>query len=92
MAATFFAVHPEPVEHIHIDETKYELMRTAILETLKVYGSLGLLELSALVEERLKGTFDGPISWYFTTVELDLEARGEIRRVPNSRPQVIEIA
>lgn len=29
----------------------------------------------------------GSVSWYTTTVKLDLEARGELERVPGSRPQ-----
>jgi len=28
--------------------------------------------------------------WYYITVKLDLEERGEIRRVPGSRPELIE--
>jgi hypothetical protein len=29
----------------------------------------------------------GSVTWYTVTVKLDLEARGEIERVPRSRPQ-----
>jgi hypothetical protein len=49
------------------------------------------MKLNAAVEKKLSGTFDGSVPWYFTTVKLDMEARGEIRRVPNSKPQLIEI-
>jgi hypothetical protein len=48
-------------------------------------------QLGALVEEDLHDSFAGSVLWYYTTVKLDMEARGEIRRVPNSRPQVIEV-
>jgi hypothetical protein len=32
------------------------------------------------------------VTWYVTTVKLDLEARGEVKRVPNSRPQLVKLA
>ena len=92
MATTFFASHPDPVKQgVRIDKTKYETMRTAIIDVLKAYGRMTFMELNALVEEKLNGSFDGSVSWYFTTVKLDLEARGEVRRVPKSKPQVIEL-
>ena len=37
-------------------------------------------------------TTEGSISWYVTTVKLDLEARGLIERVPRSRPQRLRMA
>ena len=33
--------------------------------------------------------WDGSVSWYFTTVKLDLEARNILMRVPGTRPQQI---
>ena len=38
------------------------------------------------VNRKLKGKFDGDISWYAETVKLDLEARKVIERI-GSRPQ-----
>ncbi len=35
--------------------------------------------------------FDGSVKWYFAAVKLDLEARGEIRRVLKSLPRMIEL-
>ncbi len=31
----------------------------------------------------------GSVSWYTTTVKLDMEVRGEIERLPGSRPKRI---
>jgi hypothetical protein len=39
-----------------------------------------------------QGTSEGSISWYVTTVKLDLEARGLIARVPGSHPQRLRMA
>ena len=35
--------------------------------------------------------FDGSISWYVTTIKLDLEARGIIERIPKKRPQTLKL-
>jgi len=92
VAVTYFAIHPDPAKQgVRIDKVKYDTMRVSILDALKTYGSMTFAELGAVVDENLGGSFDGSVSWYFTTVKLDLEARGEIRRVPKSKPQMIEI-
>lgn len=66
-------------------------MRNAILEVLKARGSMTFMKLNMAVEEKLKGRFEGSIPWYYVTVKLDMEARGEIRRVPKAKPQTIEL-
>ena len=81
----------EPAKQgVRIDQVKYQAVYTAICENLRQYGPMTFTQLGALVEEQLHTNFTGSIIWYFTTVKQDMEARGEIRRVPNSRPQVIE--
>ena len=88
----FLTVHPEPAKQgVPIDKAKYTTIREAILHNLQCYGSMTFTQLGALVEEDLHDTFAGSVLWYYTTVKLDMEARGEIRRVPNSRPQLIEV-
>ena len=82
-------VQPEP--NLHIDKIKYEAVHAAILENLRQYGSMTFAQLGALVEEQLQSVFSSSVNWYYTTVKLDMEAHGEIRRVPNSRPQLIEV-
>jgi hypothetical protein len=74
-----------------ISQEKYELISAAILAVVRK-DSDGVLfkALTALVEERLSTTERraiGNVSWYVTTVKLDLEARKRIERVPGSNPQ-----
>lgn len=86
-------LHPDPSKQgVRIEKNKYNTMREAILLNLKQLGAVTFTELSAVVEDQLGGRFDGSVMWYFTTVKLDLEARGELRRVPKSKPQLVELA
>jgi hypothetical protein len=88
----FLTIQPEPAKQgVRIDRAKYRTIRAAILHNLQSYGSMTFTQLGALVEEDLHDTFAGSVLWYYTTVILDMEARGEIRRIPNSRPQLIEV-
>ena len=88
----FLTVQPESARQgLRVDQTIYEAVHQSILRNLRCYGSLTFTQLGALVEEELQDTFDGSVTWYYTTVKLDLEANGEIRRIPNCRPQLIEI-
>ena len=80
-----------PDQAVCIDRGSYNRMRATILKYLVVYGPMALIELFAVVEKRLCGSFEDSISYYFTLVEFDLEARGEIRRVPDSEPEFVEI-
>ncbi len=72
-------------------KAKYDVIRAAILETLRSTGEMTFRELVDAVEAKLAGRFDGSIPWYVTTVKLDLEARGEIERLPKSRPQHLRL-
>jgi hypothetical protein len=88
----FLTVHPESAKQgVHIEKHKYDRVHAAILRNLRAHGPLTFTQLGALVEEELSANFTGSVLWYYTTVKLDMEARGELRRVPNSRPQVIEV-
>lgn len=55
------------------------------------YGSMTCTQRDALVEEDLHRTFVGSFLWYYTTVKLNMEARGEFRRMPNLGPQLIDV-
>ena len=92
MAERFQTLHPDSSKKgVNIDKTKYEAIITAILEALKSRGNLTLKELMNIVDQKLTGSFDGSIGRYYTTVKLDLEARGIIERVPNSKPQRLRL-
>lgn len=89
---TIQTLHPDASKQgVRISRDKYETVRSAIVTFLHARGALTFTELAALVEEALQPTFDGSVMWYYTTVKLDLEARGEIRRASGSRPQRIEL-
>jgi hypothetical protein len=80
--------HPDPDKQgVRISKAKYDLIRETILDLLRANSELTFTELTSAANERLDGKFDGSVSWYVTTVKLDLEARKVIERVPKSKPQ-----
>jgi hypothetical protein len=85
-------LHPEKKQGVNISKEKYEIIRKAILSTLHSQKEITFMNLSRAVEKQVNGNFDGSVTWYVTAVKLDLEARGEIKRVPNSRPQLVKLA
>lgn len=74
-----------------IPRWKYELIRRAILESVPMDESgFAFKELPAAVAARLSPEERdglGSVSWYTTVVKLDLEVRGDLRRIEGSRPQ-----
>jgi hypothetical protein len=84
--------HPEGKNGVSINKRKYLVVREAILDSLQTNDVMSFKALMEDVEQRLPGTFEGSVSWYVTTVKLDLEAREEIERVPGSRPQQLRLA
>ena len=84
-------LHPEKKQGVNISRDKYEIIRKAILATLRVRKEMTFMNLSRAVEKEVNGNFEGSVNWYVTTVKLDMEARGEIKRVPNSRPQLVKL-
>ena len=84
-------LHPEGKAGVNISQVKYEQVRTAILSAIQEFGEITFKELPGEVKRRLPG-FDGSITWYTTTVKLDLEARGEIKRINGAKPQRLRLA
>jgi hypothetical protein len=87
MEDKILTLHPEGKKGVNISRAKYEMIRNAILAAIRSQGEISFEGLTSLVEYRLRNKFDGSVSWYVTTVKLDLEARGEIERVPGAEPQ-----
>ena len=83
--------HPEGKAGVNISREKYDAIRAAILAAIPDHGELAFKDLSGEVKDRLAPGFGGSVSWYVTTVKLDLEARQEIERVPKQRPQKLRL-
>ena len=92
MKDTIRTLHPEKKQGVKISKEKYEIIRNAILCVLQTEKEITFMNLSRAVEKEVNGTFEGSVLWYVTTVKLDLEARGQIKRVPSSRPQLVKLA
>ncbi len=79
-----------------IHKWKYDLLRGIILDILT--GSTDGVEfriLPGLIDARLspeQRASLGSVSWYATTVKLDLEVKGDIARVPGAKPQRLRLA
>ena len=91
MEERILTLHPLGKQGVNISKDKYDTMKKAILTCLSRTGELTFSKLANAVEESLAGNFEGSIRWYFTTVKLDLEARGIIERSP-SKPPLIRMA
>lgn len=87
--------HPDHRENLK--EEKYVLIRDAILTVLPTYDSgesMTFTELEQAVSTQLAAQNvprelfpkPGSVRWYCKTVQLDLEARGEIERLPKQSP------
>ena len=92
MRETIRTLHPEKKQGVNISREKYEVIRQAILSVLEAEKEMTFMKLARAVEKEVKGGFEGSVTWYVTTVKLDLEARGKIKRVPRSRPQLLKLA
>ncbi|MEO8357839.1 MAG: hypothetical protein ABI621_18180 [Chloroflexota bacterium] len=92
MKDTIRTLHPEKKQGVNISREKYEIICEAILSTLRAQKQMTFMNLSRAVEKEVNGTFEGSVMWYVTTVKLDLEARGLVKRVPGSRPQLVKLA
>lgn len=90
-------LNPDPGKQAtRIEAWKYEAVKRAIFEVIEAQGGkVRFKDLAEFISARLTVSDRarlGSAGWYTTVVKLDLEARGELRRVPGSSPQVLELA
>jgi hypothetical protein len=90
MEDKMLTLHPQGKRGVNISKSKYDTMKKTILAIL---GNTDLThaQLTAAVEKKLKGKFDGSIPWYMEGTKLDLEARGVIERVPGEKYDVYRV-
>ena len=85
-------LHPEEDKQgVNISRSKYDMIRQAILNAVRSQGTISFKGLVSLIDYNLRHRFEGSISWYVTTVKLDMEARGEIERIPGSKEQTLRL-
>lgn len=75
---------------VRIPRWKYEMVRGAIVAAVREGDEVALMDLRRLVAARLSAPERadlGSVGWHVTVVKLDLEVKGELERVPESRPQ-----
>ncbi|MBL8516732.1 MAG: hypothetical protein JNM76_07155 [Betaproteobacteria bacterium] len=81
---------------VSIDAWKYEVVRDAVLAVLPVDGpGVRFQDLPGLIASQMAPDAIGQLgslSWYATTVKLDLEVRGLVRRLPGSPQRLVRRA
>src|SRR3954470_19278311 len=87
----FQLIHPDGKDAPRIDRAKYDLVRAMLLDIIPQdaqgvpFPTLPERVAASLTAEQVNKL--GSVGWYTTEVKLDMEARGEIERVPGSKPQ-----
>ena len=74
------------------DKAEYEIVRNSILKHLLAYGAMTVDKLGLYVENHLNDKLVGRLFKHYEAVRHVLEARGEIRCISKTHPQLIEIA
>ena len=78
---------------VRIEAWKYDCVRRALLAALPRGGEgLRFADLPGIVRRALTARELrelGSVTWYVTTVKLDLEVRGSIRRIPGSPQRLV---
>lgn len=78
---------------VNVPKWKFDCIRSAILGILKV-GDTPWKELTERVRKQLDASevaAMGSLGWYVVTVKLELEVRGEIRRIVGEHHQILTL-
>lgn len=91
MEDRILTMHPSGKQGVNILYRRYAFIRDYILKTVGKAGEITFSDLCDRAVDEISDTFDGKVLWYITTVKLDLEARGEIERIPRTSPHRLRI-
>jgi hypothetical protein len=72
-----------------MDKTKYDLLKDALLNHLKIYDESTHKDIMQMIVNDFKKNkikFKGSIEWHLEWVKLDLEAKKEIKRIKGTSP------
>lgn len=75
-----------------LDKAGYEIARNSILKNLLAHGTMTSEQLGVVVKNHLQEKYYCTLWEHYETVRKDLELRGELRLVTDSRPPLIELA
>ena len=72
-------LHPEGKKGVNISRKKYDAMKEVVLHILEERREVAWREMIPLVKTEIGPDFEGSVPWYFESVKLDLQAKGEIK-------------
>lgn len=81
--------HPDGKKAPAIDQYRYDLLSTAVLNYLEANPASTHTDMWQSIEQDLKKKktpFEGSVQWYLEWVKLDLEAKGKIKRDGKASP------
>ncbi len=87
--------HPAGKKAVIMDKSKYDILKKAMLHSLKITGESSHSEMLKAITENFKKNkiiFEGSIEWHMEWVKLDLEAKKGIKRHGDKSPVKFTIA
>lgn len=84
--------HPQGKKGVNILLRRYEQVKVILLDLVKAHEDISFEDLSDQATKQLMANgFDGKPLWYIVTVKLDLEARGDLERIPKTSPHRLRL-